>query len=185
MNTLLAAWRSRWRQIVGPRTHQILGWPVVVEHDGTEAEELALLSRLERVIQLVRMALPDHVDAVRPHVSRIRIVRFPCRGAFVSMSRELIIERTFLADPARFDAEIGATLVHEGEHARLRGTGLVESMSAADEERACSAVEIAFGGRVPGGERVLERAHAAMQLADHDVAPAVNWQDAWRKIDAR
>jgi hypothetical protein len=103
----------------------------------------------------------------------------------VSSSRTLIVERTFLADPARLDAEIGATLVHEGEHARLRGTELAETMSQAEEERTCRAVEIAFGERVPGGERVLERARAAMQLTDHDVAPDVNWQDAWSRVDGR
>ena len=146
---------------------------------------VALLERLERVLRLATEAMPGHLAAMRGHVSLIRVTRFPCRGAFIPAARELIVERTFLADPARLDAEIGATLVHEGEHARLRGTGLAEQMSAADEERVCREVEIAFGERVPGGERVLERARAAMQLADQDVAPAVDWDAAWRNVDAR
>ena len=163
----------------------ILGWPVRLEHEGSETEAAALLLRLERVIHMATAAMPDHLAAMREHVALIRVTRFPCRGAFIPASRELIVERTFLADPARFDAEIGATLVHEGEHARLRGTGLGARMSAAEEERACREVEIAFGERVEGGERVLERARAAMQLADHDVAPAVDWNAAWRNVDAR
>jgi hypothetical protein len=133
---------------------------------------------------MVETALPGHLAAMREHVSLIRVTRFPCRGAFIPATRELIVERTFLADPERLDAEIAATLVHEGEHARLRGTGLAEQMSSADEERACRDVEIALGKRIPGGERVLERARAALQLADHDVAPAVDWDAAWRKTDA-
>lgn len=177
--------RNAWRRLVGAPTEYIHGFPAVVEHDGTEAEAVALLDRLDRVLALVAMVMADHLEAMRPHVSVIRVTRFPCRGAFIPAARELIVERTFLADPARHDAEIGATIVHEGEHARLRGTGLVEEMSAADEERACREVEIAFGERVPGGDRVLERARAAMRLADHDVAPEVDWNAAWRNVDAR
>ena len=156
-----------------------------IEHDGPPAEVEALRERLERVVQMATEALPEHLAAMRQHVALIRVVRFPCRGAFIPVSRELIIERTFLADPARLDAEIGATLVHEGEHAVLRGSGRAETMSDADEERACRAVEIRFGERVPGGERVLERALGALQLSDDGVAPAVNWNDAWSKVDGR
>jgi hypothetical protein len=161
------------------------GFRVLLEHDGSEADRVVLLARLERVIRMAEAALPEHLAAMREHVALIQVTRFPCRGAFVSSSRTLIVERTFLADPERLDAEIGATLVHEGEHARLRGTGLAETMSPAEEERACRAAEIAFGERVPGGERVLERAHAAMQLTDHEVAPDANWQDAWSRVDGR
>ena len=185
MNALLTTIRNQWRRWLSPASHTVLGWPVLVEHDGTPAEAAHLVARLERVLQMATTALPEHLAAMRDHVALIRVVRFPCRGAFVPMSRELIIERTFLADPARLDAEIGATLVHEGEHARLRGSGMAEQMSAADEERACREVEIAFGERVTGGERVLERARAAMQLADEQVAPAVDWNEAWRNTNAR
>ena len=185
MNALLSTLRNQWRRWLSPASHEVLGWPVLIEHDGPEAEITALRDRLERVIAMATTAMPEHLAAMRDHVGLIRVVRFPCRGAFIPMSRELIIERTFLADPARLDAEIGATLVHEGEHARLRGTRLVESMSEADEERACRAVELRFGERVPGGERVLERALAALQLSDDGVAPDVNWHEAWSRVDAR
>ena len=185
MNTTRSRWRSFWQRLTGPAHREVLGWPVVLEHDGSVAESDALLARLERVITLATTAMPEHLAAMRGHVALIRVARFPCRGAFVPASRELIVERTFLADPARLDAEIGATLVHEGEHARLRGTGLAEMMSAAEEERACREVELAFGARVDGGERVLERARAAMQLADEHVAPVVDWDAAWRNVDAR
>lgn len=185
MNALLSTIRDKWRRWLSPASHEVLGWPVRIEHDGTEAEGEALRARLERVIRMATTAMPEHLATMRPHVALIRVVRFPCRGAFIPMSRELIIERTFLADPARLDAEIGATLVHEGEHARLRGTRLAGMMSEADEERACRAVEIRFGERVPGGDRVLERALAALQLGDDAVAPDVNWHDAWSRVDAR
>lgn len=185
MHVLLSTWRTRLRQWLGPDTRQVSGWPVLLEHEGTEVEAATLLGRLERVLLMATTAMPEHLSAMREHVSVIRVTRFPCRGAFIPASRELIVERTFLADPARLDAEIGATLVHEGEHARLRGTGLAGGMSDADEERACRAVEIVLGERVPGGERVLERAYAALQLADRDVAPEVDWQAAWRNTNAR
>lgn len=184
MDTLLNAWRRGWRRVVGPPVRDILGWPVLIEHDGPESDTLAMVERLQRVIQLATAAVPEHMAAVREHVTLIRVTRFPCRGAFLPGSGELIVELTFLADPARLDAEIGATLVHEGEHARLRGTGLAAELSSADEERACREVELAFGARVPGGERVLERARAALELADGDVAPTVDWQEAWRRVDA-
>lgn len=185
MNTLVSTWLGHWHRLRGHSVHNVLGWRVWLERHASEREAAALLSRLERVLAMVTAAMPGHLEAMREHVTQIRVIRFPCRGAFIATSRDLIIERTFLADPARFDAEIAATLVHEGEHARLRGSGLAETMTLADEERMCRAVEIALGERVPGGERVLERAHAAMQLADTEVAPEVDWNEAWRNVDVR
>lgn len=184
MNSLVATWRGHWHRLRGYSVHDVLGWRVWLERHASEREANQLLARLERVITVVAQVMPEHLAAMHEHVTQIRVVRFPCRGAFVAASRDLIVERTFLADPARLDAEIAATLVHEGEHARLRGSGLAETMTLAEEERMCRAVEIALGERVPGGERVLERALAALQLADAEVAPAVDWNEAWRNVDA-
>lgn len=166
-----------------PTTTQVAGWPVVVEPGLPSADHDALLARLGRIFALIESALPGHLAGIRPHVSTLQVIRFPCRGAFVQPERALIVERTFLADPARHDAEIAATILHEGEHARLRGLGEAEAMTLADEERSCRRVEIAFGQLVEGGEVVVARATEALLLADQDVAPDVDWQVAWERTD--
>jgi hypothetical protein len=180
------------RRLVGadsgaPRvlTTQLHGFPVRIEPLAPHLDTAALAARLDRILAMADGTLPGHLGAARPHIRTLVVRRFPCRGAFIHGKGELLIELTFLADPARQDAEIGATLVHEMEHARLRGSGAVATMSPADEERRCRMVEIQFGERIPDGGVVLARAKAALVLDDAGVAPTVDWNAAWQRTRER
>lgn len=157
------------------------GFAVRIEPLAPHLDTAALAARLERILGVVDAAIPGHLDAARPHIGTLVVRRFPTRGAFTHGTGELLVELTFLADPLRKDAEIGATLVHEMEHARLRGSGLATTMSLADEERSCRMAEIRFGELVDGGDVVLERARAALALDDDGVAPTVDWNLAWQR----
>jgi hypothetical protein len=53
---------------------------------------------------------------------------------------------------------------------------------AAREERLCRRVELAFGRQVPGGEAVVARALESLELDDGDVAPAIDWALARRRV---
>jgi hypothetical protein len=52
----------------------------------------------------------------------------------------------------------------------------------AKEERLCRATELWWGETVPNGEKVIERARASLELGDRDVAPAVDWREAARRV---
>lgn len=166
-------------------TTELHGFAVRVEPLAPHLDAAALAARLDRILAMADGALPGHLDAARPHVATLVVRRFPTRGAYMPDTGELLIELTFLADPARKDAEIGATLVHEMEHARLRGSGQAATMSLAEEERSCRMVEIRLGERVSDGDVVLARAHAALALDDEGVAPTVDWTLAWQRTRER
>jgi hypothetical protein len=55
-----------------------------------------------------------------------------------------------------------------------------EQRDAAREERLCRRAELEFGLSLPPtlGAPVVERAAASLTLADADVAPAIDWNEA-------
>ena len=60
----------------------------------------------------------------------------------------------------------------------------------AHEERICRRAELEFGQSLPSaiGAPVVERAMQSLTLADEDVAPDIDWQEALRRqnqIDSR
>ena len=56
----------------------------------------------------------------------------------------------------------------------------------AREERICRRVELEFGESLPPeiGAPVVERARASLDLADVDVAPEIDWEEATRRQNA-
>jgi hypothetical protein len=62
----------------------------------------------------------------------------------------------------------------------LRGT----DVGRAREERLCRKAELELGLAVPDGGPVVERALASLELDDQDVAPAIDWALAGRRVAA-
>ena len=60
------------------------------------------------------------------------------------------------------------------------------SHDAAREERICRRAELDFGRSLPSGlgAPVVERAVASLQLADAEVAPSIDWNEAMRRQQA-
>ena len=73
--------------------------------------------------------------------------------------------------------------MHEATHARIaRMCGSLPLPMRAREERLCRQVELEFGLRLPDGNVVVERARAALAMADQEVAPAVDWSEGARRV---
>ncbi len=174
---------------------QILhGIPVSVDSSARpDIPVAAVLERAARVLALVDRWQPWRLAHLRRDLRGIVVQRFPCRGAYFPGERLCLLELTFMVNDAFSDAQVAATLVHEGMHARLDRTLSRWGTRAAMEdsprhERICRRAELEWGLAVPDGGPVIERALAAMQLADDEVAPAIDWALAERRIreaDAR
>jgi DNA-binding transcriptional regulator YdaS (Cro superfamily) len=56
----------------------------------------------------------------------------------------------------------------------------------AHEERICRRAELAFGRSLPPelGAPVIERALGTLAMADEEVAPRIDWNEARRRQDA-
>ena len=93
-----------------------------------------------------------------------------------------MVELTFVVNRSFSLAQVASTILHEGMHARLHAMGRALDDSPA-QERFCRAAEIEFGERVPGGEAVVQRAREALELADAEIAPAIDPALAARRVE--
>jgi hypothetical protein len=119
----------------------------------------------------------------RHDVRGIIVKRFACRAAFFGATRECLIELTFAGEGKFSDAQVAASIVHEGVHARLLTVGLAGHPGCeAREERLCREAELELGLAVPDGQAVVDRAMASLSLDDMDVAPNVDWRVAEQRV---
>ncbi len=177
--------RGRLRRAVaeaqGMETHEIRGFHVVVENTRPDIETARVLARLDDALGLIERYQPWRLAHLRRDLRRIRVARFPCRGAYFPLERTCLTELTFLARTDITAAPVASSIVHEGMHARVSEMGVSpEQRDAAREERLCRRAELEFGLSLPPalGAPVVERAAASLTLADADVAPAIDWNEA-------
>jgi hypothetical protein len=168
-------------------TRVVRGIPVAVTNTREDVSTERVFQRAEAVLDLVARYQPWRLAHLRRDLALIVVERFACRGAYFAERRACLLELTFMANPDFSDAQVAATLVHEGAHARLDRLatrfGITPFAAApARHERICRRAELEFGLAVPDGGPVVERALATMALADADVAPAVDWREAARRI---
>lgn len=167
--------------------HVIRGIPVVVENSRPDITTESVLTRLDEAIELIERFQPWRLRHLRRDLRHIRVVRFPCRGAYIPGDRVCVTELTFLARRDISAAPVASSIIHEGMHARIDRMGVrAEHRDAAREERLCRRAELAFGESLPPslGLPVIERARASLDLADQDVAPAIDWRLAQARQDA-
>lgn len=168
-------------------THVIRGIPVVVENSRTDITTESVLIRLDEALALIERFQPWRLRHLRRDLRHIRVVRFPCRGAYMPGDRVCVTELTFLARRDISAAPVASSIIHEGMHARIDRMGVrAHNRDPAREERLCRRAELAFGHSLPPelGLPVIERARASLALADHDVAPAIDWRLAQARQDA-
>ncbi len=166
--------------------HHILGVPVELVNTRADIRDDDVLERLNESLQLIQSVQPWRLAHLRRDVRAIRVQRFACRGAFQPSDRTIITELTFLNRRDISAAPVASSIVHEGVHARVHAVGVVRGEDDLPrEERLCRRAELAFGRALPAalGAPVIERALASLALEDHDVAPAVDWREAQRRID--
>ena len=172
-------------------SHVIRGIPVSVENTRPDIATADVLARLDEALALIERYQPWRLRHLRRDLNEIRVVRFPCRGAWIGDEGACVTELTFLARRDISAAPVASSIIHEGMHARVDCMGVSrQGRDRAREERLCRRAELEFGRALPAdlGAPVVQRALESLQLADQDVAPAIDWNEALRRqneIDRR
>lgn len=164
-------------------TRTIRGVPVTVINTRPDIETARVFEHLDGALGVIERYQPHRLRRFRRDVQGIIVKRFACRAAFFGDTRQCLIELTFVGEGRFSDAQVAASIVHEGVHARL----LTRQLSGrpechAREERLCRKAELELGLAVPDGQAVIERAMASLTLDDVDVAPDVDWQVAEQRV---
>ena len=181
----------RWIDKNLPTVRALRGFEVVIENTRDDIATDDVMTRMDEALALIERYQPWRLAHMRRDLLRFRVLRYPCRGAYVPADRTVITELTFLARRDITAAPVAASMVHEGMHARVHA--LREAFGGGDdpsqmprEERLCRRAELDFGQALPPelGAPVVERALATLDMGDADVAPAVDWAEAARRVDA-
>lgn len=163
-------------------TYAIRGIPVVVDNTRDDIATRDVVARLDEALGLIEQYQPWRLRHLRRDLAELRVVRFPCRGAYLPSEHACITELTFLARRDITAAPVASSILHEGVHARIHRMSERLGMGGgtwdrAREERVCREAELAFGRALPPalGGPVVERALATLGMADDEVAPAIDW----------
>lgn len=161
----------------------IRGVPVTVVNTRPDISTERVFQKLDGALGVIERYQPHRLRRFRHDVRGIIVKRFACRAAFFGGTRECLIELTFSGEGKFSDAQVAASIVHEGVHARLLTLGISGHPGCeAREERLCRKAELELGLAVPDGQLVVERALASLSLDDVDVAPNVDWRVAEQRI---
>lgn len=178
-----------WSESLLTERRQIRGVPVQIVNTRRDIDTHLVIERLTGALDLIASYAPGKFRRLRQDFAGIVVRRFPCRGAFFHESRECLVELTFTVNSQHTLAEIAASIVHEATHARVaRMCGQLPVEQRPREERLCRKAELEFGLALPDGGVVVGRARSSLALADQEVAPAVDWAEASRRVataDAR
>ena len=164
--------------------HRVVhGFPVRILNTRPDIDTEQVVARLTAALDLIAAHAPRRYRRLRTDVAGFVVERFPCRGAYFPDTGECLVELTFTVNPQHGLPEIAASIVHEATHARVaRRCGALGANLRAREERLCRRAELEFGRAVPDGVIVVQRAEASLALADREVAPAIDWAEAARRV---
>jgi hypothetical protein len=168
--------------------HTVRGFSVSVINERPEIVTADALARLQAALDLIGQHTPRRLRRLRQDVAGFWVRRFPCRAAFYAEPRACLVELTFLVNPRHTAAEVAASIVHEGVHARIARIGAAApgADAKAREERLCRQAELEFGLALNQGEAgrevVLARARQSLLLADQEVAPSIDWSLAAQRV---
>lgn len=170
---------------------EIRGIPVAVENTRPDIATPDALARLDEALALIERYQPWRLRHLQRDVDAIHVVRFPCRGAWIPEQGACVTELTFLARRDITAAPVASSIIHEGMHARVDRMGVSRyGRDRSREERLCRRAELEFGQSLPPelGAPVVQRALDSLALADQEVAPTIDWNEALRRqneIDRR
>ena len=191
LGDLLERWRvEAMRALQGWATEKrvIRGIPVMLVNTRPDIDSKIVFERLDTALALIERYQANTFAQIRQDFTRINVARFPCRAAFFPDSRTCLIELTFTVNPDFTEAQVAASIVHEGMHARVHAIGESDPTQRPDEERLCRQAELDFGTAIPNGQAIVQRALESLALGDADVAPVIDWHEANQAIadaDAR
>jgi hypothetical protein len=180
-------WLKRSSPEPQPESRVIDGIRVEVLNTREDVSTERVFRRAEAVIARVRQYQPWRLAHIRRDIASIVVMRYACRAAYFPDQRLCMLELTFMGNEQFSDSQVAASFVHEGMHARLDRLaakyGVTPFAEArARHERICRRAELDFGLAVPDGAPVVQRAVESMRLADEEVAPAIEWQEAGRRV---
>ena len=183
----MLSWLKRTAPDPQPESRIIDGIRVDVLNTREDVSTERVFRRAEAVIARVGQYQPWRLAHIRRDVAGIVVMRYACRAAYFPDQRLCMLELTFMANEQFSDSQVAASFVHEGMHARLDRLsakyGVTPFAQApARHERICRRAELDFGLAVPDGAPVVQRAVESMRLADEEVAPAIEWQEAGRRV---
>lgn len=165
-----------------PDIHEVRGFRVLVENTREDISTNDVLTRLDDSLALIERYQPWRLRHLERDLKQFLVARFPCRGAYVPEERTCMTELTFLARRDISPATVASSIVHEGIHARVDRMGVKRDMrDRPKEERLCRRAELEFGRALPPelGMPVIERALGTLTLADAEVAPDIDWNEAF------
>src|SRR5262245_19908656 len=120
----------------------IRGVRVTVTNTRPDIETTRVFEKLDGALGVIERYQPHRLRRFRQDVRGIIVKRFACRAAFFGETRECLIELTFAGEGKLSDAQVAASIVHEGVHARLLTMGLAgDAGFRAREERLCRKAE--------------------------------------------
>jgi hypothetical protein len=159
------------------------GVPVWFLNERPDIDNAHLEARLGEALALIGTHMPHNLRRLRTDVSCIWVKRWPNRGVFFHDTRIMVIDTTFVVNPTFTLAQVAATILHEGVHARVTAMRVDRRYTnMADEERLCRRAEIAFGQLAPGGAPVVARAREILGMSDDEVAPGIDLAVAEAKL---
>ncbi len=170
-----------------PVVYTLREFDVLVDNQRDDISTDVVLQRLDDALELIERYQPWRLKHLREDLRYFLVVRYPCRGAYFPAERACMTELTFLARTDITAAPVASSIVHEGMHARVHRRGVrQQGRDMAREERLCRRAELDFGRALPPelGAPVIERAVASLQLADAEVAPVIDWNEAMRRQQA-
>ena len=170
-------------------TRIVHGIRVDVNNTRPDVSTERVFARADAILVLLREVQPWRYAHLTRDLRGILVERFPCRAAYMRETRTCLLELTFMANESFSDAQVAASLVHEGTHARLDRLAERFGIMGFDEaparhERICRRAELSFGLALPDGGPVVARALESLAMADEEVAPRVDWNEAYRRTAA-
>src|SRR3954451_23201680 len=143
--------------------YEVRGLGVRLTNTRPDIDSRDVLDRLAGALDLIALHAPRRFGRLRQDIQSFVVRRFPCRGAFFPQTGECLVELTFTVNPRHTLAEIAASIVHEGTHARIAARcGPLPEQERPREERICRKAELEFGLALPEGSVVVERARSAL-----------------------
>lgn len=161
------------------------GVPVWFLNERADIDDVQLESQFGEALALIGRYAPHNLKRLRTDVSCIWVKRWPNRGIFFHDTRIMVIDTTFVVNPTFTRAQVAATILHEGVHARVTAMRVNRRYTnISDEERLCRRAEIAFGELAPGGAPVVVRAREILGMSDEEVAPGIDLAVAEERLRA-
>ncbi len=166
---------TRGRPSSLPQYCVVRGFATTIINSRPDIETDDVIARLDGALALIERYAPHHFRRFHRDFSGFLVERRAYRGAFLVERRICMVELTFVVNRSFSLAEVAATILHEGMHARLHARGIAIGRNESHrQERFCRQAEIEFGRIVPGGEPVVRRALESLALTDEEIAPVID-----------